>query len=133
MVHPYGGTHSTVKELKKRAKRKITVFDKDVTYPKKIALSPDILSDDLAQEFDKIFRKGVREVFPKNLVQNYLNDLTECSRCHTWYPRNRKGCPVCNKRTLVVVSRKVVASKDVKSIEFFRKEPDMLWLRIFWP
>ncbi len=129
MVHPYGGVHKTVKELKRRAKSRITVFDKDVKYPK-IAFSPDILSDDLAQEFDKIFRTGVRETFPKSLVQNYLNDLTECSNCHSWYPRNRKGCPVCNKRTVVIIARKVIANKGVRSFEFFKTSGDIVYTKV---
>ncbi len=126
LAHPYGGVHGRVKTLTKRAQQRITIFDPDVKYPK-IAIHPDILSDDLAQEFIKVFEYGERGVFSKRILEGYLNVLTECGRCKTWYPRNRAGCPVCNQRTMVVISRPVVENKDVRAIQFFRTTGDIVY------
>jgi hypothetical protein len=83
----------------------ITVFDQGVKYPK-IALSPDILTDDLAEEFVRIFKKGERRIFPYNLLYEYGDILTECTNCKTWFPSFRVGCPICAARTIIVFQRK---------------------------
>ena len=54
LAHPYGGTHKKIKSLTERAQKRITVFDKEVKYPK-VAYSPDVLTDELAQVFHQYF------------------------------------------------------------------------------
>lgn len=129
LTHPYGGVHSRYKTLQMRTVNKITVLDKDVKFPK-IALSPDILSDDLASIFLDIFSKGERKPFPKKILQEYSESLTECSSCHTFYPMNRKGCPVCNKRTLVIISKPVVENKDIRVTRMFTTQGNIVYTKV---
>ncbi len=126
LAHPFGGVHTKVKALTKRAAQRITIFDSNVKYPK-IAIHPDILSDDIAQEFIRVFESGKREVFPRQVLEDYQQSLTECNKCKTWFPRNRRGCPVCNQRTMVVISRPVVENKNVRAMQFFRTSGDIVY------
>lgn len=129
LAHPYGGVHGRVKTLTKRAQQRITIFDRDVKYPK-VAIHPDILSDDLAQEFIRIFEFGERGVFSKQILEGYQHSLMECGSCKTWFPRNRAGCPVCNQRTMVVISRPIVENKNVRAMQFFRTSGDIVYSKV---
>jgi hypothetical protein len=101
-VHPYGGTHPKVKLLPKRAEQRLPVLCPEVIYPK-TGLHPNFLSDDLAQVFWQIFADGWRGTFPKQILSEYAQDLTECAQCKAWYPVSRKDCPACNAAKLVFV------------------------------
>lgn len=118
LVHPYGGVHKQYKSLQQRAKHNITALDKGIKYPK-IAFSPDILSDELADEFLKIFKHQQRGVFPKQLLDMYLGNLTECPNCKTYYPMVRSGCPVCQERTLIIITEPVIETKHVRALQMF--------------
>lgn len=98
LVHPYGGVHRTVKTLTARARQKMTVFAQDVKYPK-IALHPDILSDDLLQVFERYFAAGWRGEFPLGVLQAYAGELVACDHCGAFYPRARSHCPSCTTKT----------------------------------
>ena len=129
LVHPYGGVHKQYKSLQKRAKNKVTALDSGVKYPK-IAFSPDILSDELADEFLKIFKSNSRGIFPKTLLMEYLHSLTECQSCHTFYPSGRTDCPVCNRRTLVIISQPVVETMDVRATQMFTTQGNIVYTKV---
>lgn len=129
MVHPYGGQHTQYKDLMQRAQHRITVLDPTVKYPK-IAFSPDMLSDSLAHEFEKIFHDGKRGEFSRALLEEYESTLTCCSSCKAWYPRNRRGCPVCNNITVVVIAKPIVDTKGVKVLQFFRTTGDIVYSKV---
>lgn len=119
LVHPYGGTHKDVKQLTTRATRRITVFDSGVKYPK-IALAPDLLDDDLADAFDRVFSKGHRGKFPIDLVRSYADSLVECDNCGMFYPHTRRQCPVCSAATLIIFTAPISVTKGVGVAEFLR-------------
>ena len=129
LVHPYGGTHKKVRAFERRAANKISVFDPSVKYPK-IAISPDILSDDLAHEFTEIFQQGKRGEFPLQMLETYTKSLRKCSNCGTWFPKNRQGCPVCNERSLVVISRPVIENKNIRALELFRTAGTIIYTKV---
>src|SRR3989344_8905144 len=131
LVHPYGGTHKSVKSLTARAKNKITVFDSGVIYPK-IAISPDILDDSLSQIFYNYFKRGERVGFPEKVLNNYLKNLTECPTCKTWYPDSRKFCPVCSAKTLIIIGKPVpkISAKGVTAEEFLATKGPILLVKI---
>lgn len=94
-AHPYGGVHRVVKQLTRRAEQRITVLDRDVTYPQ-TALSPEILDDYMLERFGRIFADGERTPFPEGTLRRYAESLIECSNCGTWYPNSRRNCPQCS-------------------------------------
>jgi len=102
LMHPYGGTHPTLKQLTKRAQAGVTVLDSGVIYPK-IGLNPKLLTDDLAQLFQRIFGQGWRGIFPPNALLEYRDTLQECSACHSWYPYTRVSCPTCSATAAFVM------------------------------
>lgn len=118
-THPYGGIHKDLKQLTTRAQRKVTVLDSGVTYPK-IALSPDLLSDDLAELFSKIFGKGQRGKFPLERLREYQASLVPCNSCGTYYPSSRKACPICSAATLIIIGKPSVVTKGIVITEFLR-------------
>lgn len=125
LVHPYGGTHKKYDRLPERAKRKITVFDPSVTYPK-VALHPDVLSDDMADTFDRYFTKNFRGDFPKATLENYLSTLTKCRSCGDYFPANRRTCPICSAKTIVVVTRPKVSGKTFSITEVLRVNGEVI-------
>lgn len=70
-VHPYGGTYDGVNSLPERAKKKISVLNKKVVLPP-VALPFSILSGELKDYFYEVFENGLREVFPRYILENYL-------------------------------------------------------------
>ena len=99
LVHPYGGVHPQVRTLAARAQKRLTVLDPEVTYPQ-IALPPDILTDELGEVFTGYFKQGKRPEFPLDQLAGYRDQLISCSHCHTDYPKARRQCPVCMKKTV---------------------------------
>lgn len=91
-AHPYGGVHRTYQTLFDRAQQKITVFEKDVIYPK-IAINPDTLSDDLLDYFHKVFKQGKRFDIPQSTLQNL--EFVPCNKCNNSFYKGRGQCPIC--------------------------------------
>lgn len=131
LVHPFGGVHRKIKRLTARAARRVTVFDPEVTYPK-IALSPDLLSDNLAEVFDRYFSRDWREPFPRVLLEEYAESLTECNVCQTWYPATQRSCPVCSAKTLVVIRQPIVTASGRKVVEqeLVRTQGPIVFVRV---
>lgn len=90
-VHPYGGIHKGYKTLLRRAESNISVFDKDVKYPK-AAMPFGILPDDLLSYFQSVFDRGERTLVPEMLLGNLR--FTTCSGCGAVHAR--AVCPICS-------------------------------------
>lgn len=125
LAHPYGGVHPAVKQLTARAQQRISIFDAAVTYPR-IAYSPDLLTDDLAQVFTDWFTNGQRGVFPQGALQQYLADLKDCPHCGAAYPQNRAHCPMC----AAAVPVSVVAAAGVRAETLLHTRGDIITWRV---
>jgi len=100
-IHPFrDGIHNTYKSLTNRAERGITALDSDVAYPK-IAMSPDILSDDIANLMIERLKLQNKDPFPSEALIEYKELLSECPSCHIWFPITRKSCPGCQMKNLI--------------------------------
>ncbi len=128
-THPYGGVHKTHKRLTARAQNRITVFDPSVTYPQ-IALSPDILDDDIAHTFEQIFKYGRRSRFPLEVLAQYRHSLIECTQCGISYPGSRKECPVCHKRTIVALLKPTHVAKGITVVDFLQTRGTIIYSRV---
>lgn len=101
--HPFiAGIHPRVNDLMGRATQGITCFDSDVTYPK-VALSPDILSDDLLNQCIRHLKCADRGPFPLGLLEEYRTNLTTCGSCGQSYHNSRRRCPKCSTVTQVTI------------------------------
>jgi hypothetical protein len=69
-IHPYRGTHPSIKEMEKRAIQHISIFNKSVSVPKTIRDFSYIPSDYL-KWYEQIFEKGKR--IPPPAVAGLLN------------------------------------------------------------
>lgn len=107
MAHPYGGVHPTAKTLLKRAQQHLFVLGSGITYPI-VALSPDLLSDDLLDVFWKYFSEGKDFVFPYQSLENYANNLAVCTNCGATFPASRRACPICSEAHTVILSSPAV-------------------------
>jgi DNA-binding helix-hairpin-helix protein with protein kinase domain len=101
--HPFiAGIHPTVNDLMGRAMQGITCFDADVTYPK-VALSPEILSDDLLNQCIRHLKRADRGPFPLGLLEEYQENLVACGSCGQTYHASRRRCPKCSTVTQVTI------------------------------
>ncbi len=89
--HPYGGVHSTLPTLLRRAQAGHSVLQSDVRYPK-AAVTPDALPDELRAWFGQVFDEARRERFPERLL-----DIT-WTRCACGLVHARARCPGCSAR-----------------------------------
>lgn len=94
MAHPYGGVHPTLPTLTARAIARVSVLDSAVQYPR-IALKPEVLTDDLLHTFHQWFTRGQRGEFPMPVLMGYMAALVTCPNCGVQYPVNRPACPAC--------------------------------------
>jgi hypothetical protein len=129
LAHPYGGTHKTVPLLTQRAWQKIFVLDPSVIYPK-IAHSPDLLSDELLDVFERIFARGWRGQFPIEALHRYYDSLVECSSCKMYYPRNRLTCSLCNAKTIMIVQPPLVSVTGVSITELMRTNGKIVFAKV---
>lgn len=141
-VHPYGGTHATVLDVKERAARRMTVFDQGIIYPSSVALPPDFLSDNLAHTFHEIFKEGKYGISLLSNLSDFVTNLVECPHCGATYPDQRQRCPVCSTvipsisvskgvtvRLFIQTPGKIVFSKMVNgSLVVISAEIDGAWL-----
>lgn len=114
-VSPYGGYYKAYPTFKRRAEAGISVFTKDVKYPK-AGLPYDTLPDDLLHEFYQTFEKGKRGAFPIDLIKDI--HWKTCSKCGLTHTRNR--C-LCEKADYKPVSlRTVIVNRSCKASIIFR-------------
>ncbi len=137
-VNPFGGIYKPKNKKDKilqgeRAKKRISLFNIDVRYPKS-AIHFKILPDDLLQYFFQVFEKDKREQFPMKFLQNL--HFCKCSICGVEHARGR--CPDCNNfvdpviKEVVEVVGKITATRIFwnKGLILFAKEEggELKWL-----
>lgn len=109
-VHPFkSGKHSVYKSVITRAENGVTVFDDDVSWPK-IGLSPDVLTDELADLMIQVLKRRQMGPFPKDALEAYGDILTECKSCGLWYPATRSHCPGCTQKTMLDTSMQALVA-----------------------
>jgi H/ACA ribonucleoprotein complex subunit 3 len=118
LVGPYGGVYrpsgkqANVLPNHLRPLSNITVFNKDVIYPKK-ARPFGILPDDLLHYFSKLFESNMRGTFPASLIHN--TRFTNCTACGTMHARS--VCPNCNTFSLEHrVTEKILGAVTAKKM-----------------
>ncbi len=117
---PYAGIYKP-KDPKKRIiesarfKKRITVFNPEVGYPKN-ALHYKILPDDMLHYLSEVFENDRRENFPKNLLEEMR--WTKCTVCGTEHARNI--CPECSRPAPAAIIRTVTVRGKVKAERIFR-------------
>ena len=139
-IHPYDGVHKDFPNIFRRAEAAISVFNREVRYPK-AAVPFKVLPDELLNYFHLMFDKRERQKFPEQLF-NRLR-WTKCLNCGAEHAR--PVCPVCAKaaaaiRELVVVKGSCVASEIFKTpgrilaaaieagqLLYLYEESDALW------
>jgi len=125
-THPYGGIHKTCQTLFDRAQQKMTVFEKDVIYPK-MAINPDTLSDELLDYFHKVFKGGKRIDLPIALLKSLEDQFVLCQKCNIHFFRGRGQCPNCNKAlpkqvvdiSQIITTKQVDDDKCLSEVLFF--------------
>lgn len=129
LAHPYGGTHATVQALTQRAQQRLFILRPAVTYPK-LAYSPDLLGDELAEVFERIFAQGWRGIFPIAVLQRYADTLVPCSACMLDYPHTRRTCPVCQTRMVVTMQQKLSSATGVSMTELLHTEGKIVFAKV---
>jgi len=136
-VDPYGGIYRPKNKANRipqtmRPLRRISVFHKEVTYPKP-AFPLDTLPDELLQHFCLCFGKDQRGVFPEKLIRSLR--WARCRVCGAEYAR--PVCPVCHKgrqaARLVTVRGNVTCRNVYRTmgrIVFAVYQDGMRWLEV---
>jgi serine/threonine protein kinase len=129
LAHPYGGVHKTVQSLAQRAQQRIFLLNPDVTYPR-IAYPPELLSDELLHQFERIFARGERGKFPIDILNRYYDSLVACTSCKMEYPRSRLTCPLCSARTMIVLQQPLVNPTGVLATELLRTQGKIIFSKV---
>ncbi len=89
-VHPYGGTHPTLRTLLRRAEASVSIVSDAVTYPR--AARPLLaLPDAWLSWMKRVFEHKERKAFPATLLR------TAFTRCSCGLEHGRSRCPNCAK------------------------------------
>lgn len=102
MVHPYGGVYPTTRKLTERARQRVTALDPRVKYPK-IGMNPEALSDEMLTEFYRIFKEGRYGVFPREVLEDFGDQLRVCPSCGQNIWAKRKKCPICSRQMVIPI------------------------------
>ncbi|MBN2535434.1 MAG: hypothetical protein JXB88_21325 [Spirochaetales bacterium] len=136
-VYPYGGIHKTIKNTFERIRKCITVFDKDVIYPK-VGLPPETLDDTLLEYFEDLFKKGKRLNLDAGQIEKYKGRFVPCPKCGLFFYETRKKCPVCFKVTpepsvdlSQIILKKQVDKEACTSRELFATDGIILFVKVF--
>jgi serine/threonine protein kinase len=129
LAHPYGGTHKEAHSLIQRAQQRLFVLHPGVTYPK-MAYSPDMLSDDLAQVFERIFARGWRGTFPVDVLRQYASSLVACPTCQAYYPRSRRTCPLCQVSSIITLPQTLIQVGGVSVSELLHPGGKIVFARV---
>ncbi len=123
-VSPYGGIHKQYPTFLKRAEAGVSVFSKDVAYPK-AALPFKILPDDLLQEFYEIFEKRKREDFPINLIEQI--EWKKCTECGLTHSRNQCPCKLYDKEP--VLKARIIVNRSCQASIIFQTKGKILFTK----
>lgn len=123
---PYGGVYNT-SDPKKACKHgarplhRITVFNKDVKYPRP-ATPIGMLSDEVLHHFQRVFEQDERGEFPVKLLNTIR--WTKCATCGAEHAR--KLCPSCATVAPGAVTSHVEIRGNVKATRIFRTKGTIL-------
>lgn len=121
-VGPYGGIYQPKDPTKRmphdqRPLHRITVFHKEVRYPKP-AVPFKVLPDELLHYFHLVFEKDQRGIFPIVLLENFR--WTKCTVCGTEHAR--AVCPECAQPSPAAIRQVVTVRGKVTARRLFRTE-----------
>ncbi|NMF58059.1 hypothetical protein [Pseudanabaena yagii] len=123
-VDPYGGVYKPKSQSdmiphSARPLHRITVFHRDVRYPKP-AITQRVLSDDLLDHFYKCFEQDWRGVFPQALLTSM--HWQKCQQCGIEHLTNT--CPVCKPLILSIpsISGRISYGGMCKVVQIFQTE-----------
>lgn len=106
-LHPFkSGFHPRHSGFAQRAESGITIFDKDVEYPKR-GLPPEVLTNDMIDIIQDILKQKHNIEFPMDVLKEYGELLVECKSCGVSYPATRNNCPGCSNKTTMDMQMKV--------------------------
>lgn len=124
---PYGGVYKPkIASLgiphARRPLRRLTVFHKDVRYPKP-AIPYEALPDELLHYFHEVFENDRRGMFPVRLIQGFR--WTKCSNCQTEHAR--MICPTCRKVSPTAVKQTMTVRGKVTATRIFKTAGEILY------
>lgn len=124
---PYGGVFKPGKRRKNiphvaRPLARVTVFDKDVKYPKP-ALPYGHLPDELLHHFHLVFEKDERTEFPLRILQRFR--WTRCVGCGAEH--GRPNCPACQKVSPETVVQAIQVRGKVTATQIFKTRGEILF------
>lgn len=126
LCDPYGGVFKPAKKSREvlhaaRPLHRITVFDREVKYPRP-SLPFDRLPDELLSWFHDVFEQDRRDTFPLPLLKNMR--WTLCADCKSEH--GRPVCPVCKKAAPRPAAITQVVRGKVAVTRIFSTEGDIL-------
>lgn len=116
---PYDGNYRPKKPADRvhanmRPLKRLTVWNKDVVYPK-YALPLKVLPDDLSLYLTDVFHKDKRGVFPVSILDNLR--WTTCTNCGAIHARN--VCPECAQAAPAAIKQKVIIRGKIVATRIF--------------
>jgi len=126
---PYGGVYKPAGKTNvlhtERPLKRITVFHKDVKYPKP-SIPYIMLPDKMLHHFHLTFEKDERTEFPVQLLQDFR--WTTCVDCKTEHGRD--VCPACKRTAPAAVKQVVQVRGKVTSTRIFRTDGRILYATV---
>ena len=110
-VHPYGGTHPTLRTLLRRAEASVSILSDTVTYPR-AARPLDTLPDEWIAWIRRTFEQNERNAFPAKLLR------TAFTQCICGDEHARAQCPNCatvGKKPAATTAGRCVATAIVRT------------------
>lgn len=111
-LHPYGGVHARYPTLLRRAQAQHSVLRPDVARPK-AAADPRSLPDDLLAWLEAVFDQGIRDVFPRRLLD------IEWTQCGCGTEHARLACPACAKTGTISLRPPVINHGQCRAVRIF--------------
>jgi len=129
LCDPYGGVYKPKQPTNvlhaERPLRRITVFNKDVRYPKP-AIPYEVLPDELLSYFHRVFEKDARGPFPVRLLEAFA--WRTCTACGTEH--GRPACPTCKRAAPEAVKQVVQVRGKVTSTRIFATNGQILYATV---
>lgn len=97
-LHPFGGVDPRLPRLADRALAGRSVMSPGVRAPRQATASIELLSPELARELAAVFERGKRGVFPRAVLQSFVDHLVRCATCGVEHAARGGRCPLCAAR-----------------------------------